>query len=212
MSVIAEFEFRSSGMVLESTFQTVPEVELEVIHEVAMDPEMPNMFFWASGADLDAFERAMTDDETISEFERYSQKNDEVLYRLQVSDRTEIVVYPAWVERGAELLDERWRDGWWHARMRFPDHESLQTFQTWCADTDVEFALQAVYRGPDDDRDLLTDEQHETLTLALASGFFEVPKETTMDELAAELDVSAQAVSERLRRAEKKLARRYVEP
>jgi predicted DNA binding protein len=53
-------------------------------------------------------------------------------------------------------------------------------------------------RGPP--RDRLTARQRETLRLAHERGYFEIPREVTLDDLADELGVSNQAVSERLRR------------
>lgn len=51
----------------------------------------------------------------------------------------------------------------------------------------------------------LSDAQYETLITAYELGYFQVPRETTVDELGEELGVSAQSVSERLRRGHEKL-------
>lgn len=211
MSIIVEFEFRPPEMVLEETFERVPEVELEVSREVAMDPVTPIAFLWVSGCDLDAFERAAEEDETVAGLQRYGRRGDEVLYRLVVSEDTGVNVYPAWVERGGELLYKEWGDGLWYAEMRFPDYESLQSLREWCSDNGVEFRLQSVYQDEGiDDRQVLTDDQREVLELALESGFFEVPRQASMRDLADELDVSTQAVSERLRRANRRLVAEFV--
>lgn len=46
----------------------------------------------------------------------------------------------------------------------------------------------------------LTAERYEVLTAAAERGYFDVPRRLTMTELAEELDISQQALSERLRR------------
>nr|WP_256487766.1 MULTISPECIES: helix-turn-helix domain-containing protein [unclassified Haladaptatus] len=46
----------------------------------------------------------------------------------------------------------------------------------------------------------MTDEQREALATAFASGYFRVPRETSLSELAETLDISPQAASGRLRR------------
>jgi predicted DNA binding protein len=51
----------------------------------------------------------------------------------------------------------------------------------------------------------LTDKQRQTLELALRSGYYERPREIDLTELAARLDISKSAVSQRLRAAEHKL-------
>lgn len=47
----------------------------------------------------------------------------------------------------------------------------------------------------------LSEVQYRALTAAVEAGYYQVPREITMEELAAEFDVSHQALSERLRRA-----------
>ncbi len=52
----------------------------------------------------------------------------------------------------------------------------------------------------------LTEKQRHTLEVALELGYFETPRDITLKELAAELDITHQALSERLRRATAALA------
>ncbi|WP_158237393.1 helix-turn-helix domain-containing protein [Halegenticoccus soli] len=47
----------------------------------------------------------------------------------------------------------------------------------------------------------LSDDQYEAVLLASERGYFAVPRETDLEELAAKLNTSSQTVSERLRRA-----------
>lgn len=48
----------------------------------------------------------------------------------------------------------------------------------------------------------LTDRQREVLDAAVDLGYYEVPREATLDEVAAELGVAASTVSDHLRKAE----------
>jgi predicted DNA binding protein len=54
-------------------------------------------------------------------------------------------------------------------------------------------------------------EQQQVLELAVDRGYFETPREVTLDELADELDIPRSTVSYRLRRATAELAKGYVE-
>ena len=51
----------------------------------------------------------------------------------------------------------------------------------------------------------LTETERETFEVAFRTGYYETPRETTLDELAAHFDVSKTAVSMNLRRSERKL-------
>jgi predicted DNA binding protein len=51
----------------------------------------------------------------------------------------------------------------------------------------------------------LSSEQREALVLALRRGYFTSPSEVSLDELADELDITKQAVSDRIRRGNEKV-------
>ncbi|RQG93467.1 transcriptional regulator [Natrarchaeobius chitinivorans] len=51
----------------------------------------------------------------------------------------------------------------------------------------------------------LTSRQRETLLSAVENGYYELPRETTTDALAAELGISRRTAEDHLRRAERKL-------
>ena len=58
---------------------------------------------------------------------------------------------------------------------------------------------------PETDVSDLTPAQREILELALDRGYFAIPRETNLMELAEELGISDQAVNERLRRGTAKV-------
>jgi hypothetical protein len=58
----------------------------------------------------------------------------------------------------------------------------------------------------------LTDRQHEALRTAYELGYFDIPRRTSLEDVAAELDLSASSVSERLRRAQTQLIEETVAP
>ncbi len=71
---------------------------------------------------------------------------------------------------------------------------------------------------PDDDRQFvmpdgsvsLTDPQAEAVFAALRGGYYELPRRSSSEEIAAQLDISRTALSERLRRAHSQLARALI--
>lgn len=52
----------------------------------------------------------------------------------------------------------------------------------------------------------ITDKQREAVTRAVAAGYYSSPRETSLDELAAEFGISSSALSQRLTAVESKLA------
>lgn len=213
MSVIGEYAVRSEDLALGATLRTVSGVELDVERAYATDPTKPILFVWATVPDVAAFDAALESDSTVGEFEVLSEVDGDRLYRIATTDRIGVALYPAWVELGAERLEARYADGWWHARTRFPDREALSAYRQYLQDNDVEFRLERLYgstKRENGDR-ALTDEQRETLELAYEVGYFDVPRSATTTDLAAELGVSNQAVSERLRRGYARLVEETID-
>jgi predicted DNA binding protein len=62
----------------------------------------------------------------------------------------------------------------------------------------------------DENGDLLTDRQREFLDAALREGYFEVPRECTLGELAATLDADKSTLSRTLRRGQGRVLRWYL--
>lgn len=240
MSLIAEFRLESPEMVLYETRQTLPDVRLDVEQEVGIDPRRPLFFFWAEPTDdetslfrggdengeagevgdengeapsdvLAAFEEALRADPSVTDEVLLNRLTDRHLYRVQFSEELETVMYPAYVELGAELLALEGDAAGWHTRMRFPEREALTAFRQFCADQGVSFDLQRVYEGTTDADDGLdyglTSRQREAVEAALRAGYFDVPRNASLGEVADELDVSSQSASERLRRGMRTLAR-----
>ncbi|MFC7229401.1 helix-turn-helix domain-containing protein [Salinirubellus salinus] len=98
-------------------------------------------------------------------------------------------------------------DGW-VVELR-SERDVLRRIERFCRERAIEMTLRRVYeatalealeREPSGTPEGLTRLQHETLVRALEAGYFEEPREVTLEELAADLGVSSRAVSRRLRR------------
>ncbi|MFB6268870.1 MAG: helix-turn-helix domain-containing protein [Halobacterium sp.] len=66
------------------------------------------------------------------------------------------------------------------------------------------------YDGADDPMDGLTDRQREVLTTAFDAGYYEVPREASTSDVAAELGVDDSTVAEHLQRAERNLLAHHL--
>lgn len=66
------------------------------------------------------------------------------------------------------------------------------------------------YEGREDPVDALTDRQQEVIRTAFDMGYYEVPREVSTEEVAAELDLDPSTVSEHLQRAERNALRQLL--
>ena len=214
VSIIAEYSTGMEGLVLEETLKRV-DARVEVERAYATDPTRPFLFVWVSSEDPEAFEAAMADDPTVTKVQHLNTVKDRRLYRFQVTGETDTVLYPVWVALGGEGLEAFCEDGRWHSRVRFPDRDALAEYESYVVGNGLSFELKRLYDASSagesrEARHGLTDEQRETLLLAYERGFFDIPRRATAADLALELDVSRQAVSERLRRGYASLVEQYL--
>ncbi|MEE6209170.1 helix-turn-helix domain-containing protein [Salarchaeum sp. III] len=217
MSLIAEFRLTGPDLVLYHARSAVPDIDVNVQHEVGTDPERPLIFFWATPTNdaddgaLNEFDDALHADQSVSNAVLLDDLDDRRLYRVQISEHHDTVLYPSYVDLGAALVGLYGAPSGWRVEMRFPDRDTLADFREQCASNDIAFSLRRLYEGIDTDApDALTDAQREALRVALDCGYFGVPREATLSDIASELGVSTQAASERVRRAVEALAENAV--
>ena len=92
------------------------------------------------------------------------------------------------------------REGWFEFEFT-GRREALDRFREVVEGADREYELLSVV-GDDETDGLLTDRQREVLEAAVREGYYEVPRECTLADLAATLDVDKSTASGVLRRGE----------
>ncbi|WP_224447375.1 helix-turn-helix domain-containing protein [Haloprofundus salilacus] len=205
MVVVAELEIPANAFDLGRLSQVTEgiHIELERVVPIGTDGVMP--FFWATGPDtesFDAFEQAVRGDDVVEELTAVARVDHRVLYHVVWSD-TAANLTAVLVASEATIL-EAYGDDPWRFRLRFADHRGLREFHNYCLDHDVAFRVERIYTL-DEEQDAkynfdLTPEQRSALTLAVEHGYFGVPREVSLQEIADELGISQQAASERVRR------------
>jgi hypothetical protein len=96
----------------------------------------------------------------------------------------------------------------WRLEVRGEDSEAISNFQSKCLEYNVPVQLASLntlapmQSGNNFD---LTEAQREALVLAYERGFYQSPREVTLDELAEELDITGQSLGSRLRRGTHRL-------
>lgn len=129
------------------------------------------------------------------------------LYRIEwvLSD---LDVVKGIVRANGSILEGECQDHYWHLRFRFRDHNDVADFYQYLADNNItDFSIDSIYElASRSERGLSYDispDQREALILAAQKGYFETPREATLEEVGEELDITQQATSERVRRGVK---------
>lgn len=212
MSVIVEFTVPTDEFLFGSTLTTNSAVAISLEEIVPMDSTMIP-YFWATGDDLESFEKHALSDPHIDAIRQFDRIEDSALYRVDWH-HDDVGLLDALVETSAVVL-EAYSDetavNRWNFRVRFPNHDLLGGFYNVCTDNEITIHIGRVYTLTEASRAgrafELTPDQREALVLAVQKGYFKVPRETDLGEIAAELDISQQATSKRIRRGADKVLR-----
>lgn len=203
MSLIAEFSLRSPDLALWATLDAAPDVTVELDTQMTTGMGAPVVVFWAFGDDFEALEAGLERDPTVESATCIEEIGGKRLYCTRLNRDEFLGVYPIYQQLGAAPMDGTGTADGWQRRVRFPDRHSVVEMREFCADNDVEFQLHRLYTPGESevvDEFGLSPEQRRALVTAEREGYFEVPRQTSLDELGAELDISGQSASERLRR------------
>lgn len=201
MSVVGDFTIPAKAFALEQALSTHPEMTIEADRLASHGPKEVFPFLWATGGDSEPFLRALEDDPTVSSVSVADETEAEALYRLEWTDAFCDLVHDM-VDHHAAIVEAKAHGDRWNLRLRFAKEEMLSSFQNHFRETGHQFEVNQLYR-PAEPRQRafgLTTEQHEALVVAVNEGYFTIPRTASAEEVSEVLGISANAVSERIRR------------
>ncbi|MWG35748.1 helix-turn-helix domain-containing protein [Halomarina oriensis] len=203
MAVVVVGRVPVAEFALEETLSAVPDVEFNGgrIVQSAEDEVVP--VIWGRGGERAAVQAALEDDPSTEEAELLVDLEDEWLYRMRWTDRVHLVLQML-LDSHATLLDAEVASDaeHWSLRLLYPTHDELSKTYDYCTENDVTFDIRKVYEMDEEPAGQygITEGQFAALEAACEGGYFRVPRETNLDAIGEDLDLSHQAVSERIRR------------
>ncbi|WP_136718487.1 helix-turn-helix domain-containing protein [Halorientalis salina] len=202
MSVITEFTIPADAFALQRTFEAVPDVTIEIERLATHSREWIMPFLWATSDDLDSVERALRSDPSIDELEAIGADGSIGQFKVQWVEDFQTLIDQI-VNQHAIIQEAEAAHGVWSLKLKFVDQDAVSEFQTYFHEREYQFELQRLYEAtaPKEREYELSHEQYEVLVTALELGYFSIPRDAQIGDLANELGISTDAVSQRLRRA-----------
>ncbi|SDR10374.1 helix-turn-helix domain-containing protein [Natronobacterium texcoconense] len=216
MTTVAELTLPTDEFALAETFRRLPELEVRVESVVAEGPSRTTPLVWFSGVDTADLEATLEADPTVAEHRQLLENtdDDEWLYRLRYGESVNSVCRAVYTN-GGTVLGARVVDDQWTLRLLFPLREELSDAVSDIESNDVRIDVRRMVEAGGEEgletTAALTEPQQEAIAEAYRQGYYDVPREISLEELANELDISHQALSERLRRANRVLASEQLE-
>jgi len=205
MATVMEFTSPAAEFPLGSVFDNLPGVTVElerlIPHETLIIP-----YFWVRGTETDDVEASFDPHPGVTAIRMVDSVEDEYLLRaewkqeyfgiLSALARANVVVLT-----GIGTKDE------WRFEVRGESQEAIAEFREYCQEHDIPIEITAVHamlpiKGEGFE---LTETQREALVLAYERGYFDSPRESSLEEIADELGITQQSLSSRLRRGHRRL-------
>jgi predicted DNA binding protein len=205
---------------LQTAMSEYENVEIEIQSSAAHEGNVPPLTrLRAPASSIRAIESAFTADPAIDSYQCLTDDSDDTdsmsisdehateqrLYYIEwVDDRS---VLGQLVEQSGIVTSATLDAGGWHVQLVFSTREELSTaYETWETNNWKIYVDRIVADAEEfTETTGLTDDQHQAMERAVELGYYEIPRRITLKELAADLEISHQALSERLRRASRNL-------
>lgn len=198
---------------MEAALSAAPGTVLDVDTVRQISDREVKLVCWARGGDVSGFESGLASDRMVSDFVRLTEDEERPLYRITLVEPSGYDwVYPVLVENDIVVLNSTVTVEDQTLLARFPFRDAVVALRNACRENGIGFRLSHLYREEAATNDGgvvrrygVTEPQREALLSALRAGYFDVPRRTKLETVAAELGISTQALSTRLRRGQTNL-------
>lgn len=205
MATVLEFTSPAEEFPLGTVFENLPSVTVElerlVPHDTLIIP-----YFWVRGADAEDIEAAFETHAGVVDVALIDSVDDEYLMRAEWAGEY-FGILSALAEANVSVLSGVGTSEGWDFEVRGESREAISEFRSLCQEHDIPLEITGVHallpiQGDNYD---LTDPQREALVLAYELGYFDSPRTASLEDVAAELGITQQSLSSRLRRGHRRL-------
>ena len=157
---------------------------------------------WVDVTDRDAIDTALAGDDTVGSASHLGPEAEGHWYSITTVDQPLDAMGRGLLTADGMLVRADLVEDEWVVQARVPDRSSLLTFREDLVADGFDVEVRRMREDEDEASTQfgVTDPQREVLLLALERGYYTVPRNASLSDLAADLDISSQAASERLRR------------
>ncbi|WP_248904721.1 helix-turn-helix domain-containing protein [Halocatena marina] len=210
MGLTAEFRLQSPRLPLIDVASAVPDLTFRL--ESTDQPQSgPVVFFIrVTGSSFDGVDAALTDSPSVKEHVRISEIGSIRIYQVVLTGpRPEYLDKRMFYKTFPESITIA-SDGW-YIKQQLADRNELLAYQEFWQTRGFSFRLDRLYDSHSTDTELIgiSEKQREALLTAYEAGYFAVPQQTSLDNVATALKISRSALAERLHRAQAHLIEHF---
>ncbi len=205
MATVMEFTSPAAEFPLGTVFENLPGATVE-LERLVPRGSLVIPYFWVRGADMTDVEATFESHAGVQAVKLVDSLDDESLMRVSW-DREYVGVLSALSAAGLVVLSAVGTSEGWDFEVRGETHEEVGEFRSYCQEHDIPLQVTSVHallpvQGEGYE---LTDTQREALVAAYEHGYFDSPREASLEDVADTLGITQQSLSSRLRRGHRRL-------
>lgn len=205
MATVMEFTSPAAEFPLGTVFENLPGVTVE-LERLVPNRDLVIPYFWVRGAEVADIEASFEGHPGVQAVKLVDSLDDESLMRVSW-DREYVGILSALSAAELVVLSAVGTSEGWEFEVRGETHEEVGEFRSYCQEHDIPVEVTAVHallpvQGEGYE---LTDTQREALVAAHDHGYFDSPREASLEEVADTLGITQQSLSSRLRRGHRRL-------
>lgn len=189
--LIATFSLPHDAVALDHAFGELPELEVEAERIAAHSRAWIMPCLWAANTEFDTADDVLEADPSVDTIVDGYEFGNEKHYQLDWSEDVDERI-DTWIDQRGSILDAEADANGWQMRIRFVDRDQFDAFRDALDEQGTDFELRQLTEpgAPTQSFGEVTPDQRDILVIAREGGYFEVPRRTTVREIAAELEVS----------------------
>lgn len=207
MSITAKIHIEHELLALIPTVQRLGDISIRVITQGNTDPGSTVFPFFIEYDDRERLEAALDEDPTVEAYKCVDWMGEGGIYYIEHTEQTELISTVATGVNGF-LIHTETADGGWRVRLLLPNREALSEIWEYARTNDISMEILEIYGNSNTNDETsygLTEEQRVALKTVYEHGYFNEPRDISLDEAAAEIGLSSTAMSGRLRRGMRNL-------
>lgn len=189
------------ALALEQTLDDLSDLTIEAEQIVAHSTAWTMPCLWVGDTDFEAVDEALASDPSVAEIAETYEFADGKYYQVEWTGTVKRRIN-SYIDKSGSILNAEAYGVGWEMTLRFASREQFNTFREYLQNEGHNFDLMNLTEpgAPRQAAVEVTPAQRDALVTAVEEGYYRVPREANLRDVAAALDMSHQSLSELLRR------------
>lgn len=198
-TVIVDIAVPGEALSIGRPFAKYPHVEL-TLEQISQTADENVALVWVAADEASALQEALREDSLSKRVEALTEIGGRTLLEIRLTAELDAICSTV-ADANAEVISGERSATEWELRLHFRTREQFGAFRAASRKLGLPIRIRRIFNPTwPTEENPLTEEQTDALATAWKNGYFEVPRRCSLQEVAAELNISDNSASQRIRR------------